>query len=348
MTTEPLISPEMFDYLRRRGIEPYTKLDDSVREHLGDGVRLLNLFADESFTTRKTGQRITVLSGQVLMRPGGVTLDLEGTRGRMVVSRAGETQLVARENSVVLLADVEFLDTLSSWVELAAHARQSGGEELALRLLRVKHRLAFRSLPLEHVEEALKRMVSRKVKAGETIVNQGERGDAFYLLWSGRAEVWRSSFHDDPRKMVDTLVPGDVFGDEALVTGGNRNASVTMSEDGELLVLGEQDFRELLSRPLIEEVAAEQVPALINSAWRPLDVRYAEEYAQGHIPGAIPLPLPDLRARADEVLHKTAKYIAVCQSGKLSSVAAYLLKQRGYTVVVMKGGMAAWPGGTAG
>ena len=227
---------------------------------------------------------------------------------------------------------------------LAMALRRPGGEELALRLLRVKHRLAFRTLPLEHVEEALKRMVSRKVKADETIVKQGERGDAFYLIWQGHAEIWRTGPYDDRQQMVDTLEPGDVFGDEALVTGGERNASVKMTEDGELLVLGEQDFRELLSRPLIEEVPIENVPAMIKTAWRPLDVRYAEEYDQGHIPGAIHLPLSELRARADEVLHKTAKYIAICHGGKRSSVAAYLLRQRGYTVVVMKDGMAGWVG----
>jgi len=38
---EPLISSEVFDYLRNLGVAPYTKLNDSSHEQLGDGVRLL-------------------------------------------------------------------------------------------------------------------------------------------------------------------------------------------------------------------------------------------------------------------------------------------------------------------
>ena len=41
MNQEPLISSEAFDYLRNLGVAPYTKLNDSSREQLGDGVRLL-------------------------------------------------------------------------------------------------------------------------------------------------------------------------------------------------------------------------------------------------------------------------------------------------------------------
>jgi CRP-like cAMP-binding protein len=244
----------VFDYLRILAIEPYTKLSDIAREQLGDGVRLVSLFPGESFSTYKPGLRVTVLSGKVRLEPTGLDLDLTSTRDRTIHTQDSENRLIAGENSVVLPADSEFLDTLSSWVELAAYAKQSGGDELLKRLLAVKHTLAFKRLPLEHVIQALQQMVPRKVKAGEVIVTQGERGDAFYLIWSGRAEAWQTDIYDEEQKLVNSLGPGDAFGDEALVTGGTRNATVRMVEDGELLVLGEQAFRDLMSRPLIEEI----------------------------------------------------------------------------------------------
>jgi rhodanese-related sulfurtransferase len=194
---------------------------------------------------------------------------------------------------------------------------------------------------------ALKLMTPRKVNAGEVIVSQGERGDAFYLIWSGRAEIWKADIYDDEAQLVATLGPKDTFGDEALVVGGNRNASVKMIEDGELLVLGEQDFRNLMSQPLIEEILPNTVPPMLQSDWKAVDVRYAEEFEDGHIPGAIHLPLPQLRALADSMLDKDGKYITVCLSGKRSAVAAFLLKQRGYEVVAMKNGMSDWEGETA-
>jgi len=346
MNKEPLISSEVFDYLRNLAIEPYTKLSDIAREQLGDGVRLVSLFPGESFSTYKPGLRVTVLSGKVRLEPVGLDLDLTSTRDRTIHTQDSENRLIAGENSVVLLADSEFLDTLSSWVELAAYAKQSGGDELLKRLLAVKHTLAFKRLPLEHVIQALQQMVPRKVKAGEEIVTQGERGDAFYLIWSGRAEAWQTGIYDEEQKLVNSLGPGDAFGDEALVTGGTRNATVKMVEDGELLVLGEQAFRDLMSRPLIEEIPPNSVRYMLDGEWKAVDVRYAEEFEDGHIPGAIHLPLPELRQRADIILDKTGKYITVCLSGKRSAVAAFLLRQRGYDVVAMRYGMSSREGET--
>jgi rhodanese-related sulfurtransferase len=344
MAQAPLISAEMFDYLRNQGIEPYTKLDDYVREHLGDGVRLISLFAGESLTTSKPVQRVTVLSGKVRLEPSGATLTLENTRDHTVLTEAYESHLRAEENAVILLVDARFLDTLSSWAELAAYARQTGGDELARRLLAVRHTVSFNQLPLEHVIQALQQMTTKMVKAGDAVVTQGEKGDAFYVIWSGKAEVWKAGIYDDEQKRVDTMGPGDSFGDEALVTGGTRNATVKMVEDGELLVLGDTAFRELMSRPLLAEVAPETIPAMLDGGWKAVDVRYDEEFEDGHIPGALHLPLPELRQRVDAMLDKSGKYITVCLSGKRSAVAAFLLKQRGYDVVAMKDGMSSWEG----
>lgn len=344
MNTAPLISPEIFDYLRRLGIEPYTKLNDMAREQLGDGVRLIALGAGESFATPREGLRVTILSGTVRLGAGDVRLDLNNTRDHAVTTRSGDNMLRAEDDAIVLLADSEFLDTLSSWGELAAYAQQSGGDVLVERLLAVKHSLAFRRLPLEHVVEALQQMQPRPARAGEVVVAQGQRGDAFYLIWRGRAEVWKTGLYDDEAQLVDTLAAGDAFGDEALVTGGTRSATVKMVEDGELLVLGEQAFRDCISRPLIGEVPPGAVPQLLREDWKIVDVRYEEEFEDGHIPEAILLPLPSLRQLADRTLDRTGKYIAVCRSGKRSAVAAFLLKQRGYEVVSMKAGMTGWEG----
>jgi rhodanese-related sulfurtransferase len=346
MTNEPLISSEVFDYLRHLGIAPYTKLNDAAREQLGDGVRLIALFAGDSFITHKAGLRITTISGKVRLEPAGALLDLSTTRERTVLTQEGENRLHAEEDAVVVLADAEFLDMLSSWTELAAYASQSEGADLVKRLLSIRHALAFQRLPLEHVMQALKLMQPRQVKAGEVIVTQGERGDAFYLVWSGSAEIWKADIYDDEQKLVTTLGPKDTFGDEALVVGGNRNATVKMIEDGELLVLGEQDFRHLMSQPLIEEVAPDAVPQMLDNNWKTVDVRYAEEFEDGHIPESIHLPLPELRSNADTLLDKNGKYITVCLSGKRSAVAAFLLKQRGFEVVTMKNGMSDWAGET--
>lgn len=344
MTNEPWISPEVFDFLQHLGIEPYTKLDRSVREQLGDGVRLLRLFDGECFITPRPGIRLTVLSGQVRLDPLGSELTLDSTRQHTVLTQPGENRIVAKKDAVLLIAEAGFLDTLAAWAELAAYAGQSGETETLRRLLAVRHTVAFNRVAVEYVLEALRLMVPRPVKAGETIVTQGEPGDAFYLLWSGRAEVWKSDIYDDKQKLVDTIGPMDTFGDDALIVSGNRNATVRMIEDGELLVLAGQQFQHLLSRPLIDEVDTDVAADRLADGWRSLDVRYEEEFADGHIADALHLPLHELRQRADQMLDREARYVAVCLSGKRSAVATFLLKQRGFTVCSMKGGMGNWTG----
>jgi hypothetical protein len=176
MNKLPLVSPEVFDFLRQLGIEPYTKLNDQAREQLGDGVRLISLFSGERFTTDKQGLRVTVLSGKVRMDPADGLLDVQNTRHNSVFTRQGQSALVAMDDSVILVADSEFLDTLVSWSVLAAYADQTGGEVLVKRLLAVKHSLAFRRMPLEHVVEALQQMMPRSSGQARSSSPKARRG----------------------------------------------------------------------------------------------------------------------------------------------------------------------------
>jgi rhodanese-related sulfurtransferase len=72
-----------------------------------------------------------------------------------------------------------------------------------------------------------------------------------------------------------------------------------------------------------------------------VDVREDWEYAAVHIPGTVLIPLGQLSSRLSEIpMDKTV--IAVCRSGNRSDQATALLKQRGFTVHNMLGGMLAW------
>ena len=76
-----------------------------------------------------------------------------------------------------------------------------------------------------------------------------------------------------------------------------------------------------------------------------LDVRDLEEYlSDGHIPGALLIPLSDLAARAEvELPDKDALILVHCKSGSRSARAALLLDELGYTQVYDFGGLNKWP-----
>lgn len=75
-----------------------------------------------------------------------------------------------------------------------------------------------------------------------------------------------------------------------------------------------------------------------------LDVRTDEEYAAGHIPGAILIPHDDIANQAEEIFADKDQLILVyCRSGNRSRQAAEALVGLGYTNVVDFGGINDWP-----
>jgi len=75
-----------------------------------------------------------------------------------------------------------------------------------------------------------------------------------------------------------------------------------------------------------------------------LDVRTQQEFATGHIPGAILLPDYEIQDRAGYVLpNHDALILIYCRSGARSSSATSLLVSMGYTNVYDFGGINNWP-----
>lgn len=76
-----------------------------------------------------------------------------------------------------------------------------------------------------------------------------------------------------------------------------------------------------------------------------LDVREQEEYDQGHIPGAVLLPVGEItqESASAAVPEKDTVVLVYCRSGNRSKAAAGELAQLGYTQVYEFGGIQDWP-----
>ncbi|MDH5408390.1 MAG: cyclic nucleotide-binding domain-containing protein [Gammaproteobacteria bacterium] len=200
---------------------------------------------------------------------------------------------------------------------------------------KIRQVMAFKNLPPANIKSLLERMETVQIKAGEQVIKQGEPGDFYYVLTDGKARVTR---------MVELaqLEGGASFGEEALLSGGTRNASVTMLSDGSLMRLAKKDFDELLKEPMLHRAAYDEAQHLANTGARWLDVRYAREHHHSRLPGSINIPLHELRTRLDE-LKKDEHYICYCGTGRRSSAAAFLLAQHGYRATVLTGGVQVIP-----
>lgn len=75
-----------------------------------------------------------------------------------------------------------------------------------------------------------------------------------------------------------------------------------------------------------------------------LDVRTEEEFAEGHIPGAILIPDYEIESKAEQILTDKNQLILVyCRSGRRSKNASEALVLLGYTNIREFGGIIDWP-----
>ena len=81
---------------------------------------------------------------------------------------------------------------------------------------------------------------------------------------------------------------------------------------------------------------------LVAEGARLLDVRSPEEFAGGHLPGAIHIPVDELQARIYELEPRDAGVVVYCRSGRRSARAAELLRTSGFDAVHDLGSMSDW------
>lgn len=73
-----------------------------------------------------------------------------------------------------------------------------------------------------------------------------------------------------------------------------------------------------------------------------VDVREPDEWAAGHAPGAVHIPMGDVPARIDELPATDDSLAVVCRSGGRSGRVVQWLVQQGFDVVNVEGGMQSW------
>ena len=192
---------------------------------------------------------------------------------------------------------------------------------------------AFARIPPENLQQLFERFSPLSVVAGQVVLRQGESGDYYYLIRRGTARVTRA-WPDGRMEHLADLMPGQVFGEEALILGSTRNATVTMLEDGLLMRLAAEDFDQLLHQPLVQRLGPDEAIDLLRRGAVLVDVRDKVAYARGSIKGAINIPLLQIRA-ATSGLDRQRAYLLFCEDGRKSATAAFLLAQRGFQTHVL-------------
>jgi len=113
------------------------------------------------------------------------------------------------------------------------------------------------------------------------------------------------------------------------------------------LFLGWMLWRRLLAPKLsgVLSISASEYMKLRDQPLSVVDVRTMSEWAAGHAPEALHIPLSEIGGRQDEI-SQGKPVIVVCATGNRSAVAATTLARAGFKPVYnFSGGMSAWQGG---
>src|SRR6185295_15949240 len=254
-------------------------------------------------------QSVFLLAGELMLAfEGGGTLVVVGgsDEARQALNRQSDRP--ARSKAItdvdLVMLDDEVLDILATWDQVAAGADSTLTGQAAAADARI--------------DELLKRFDRVKTAAGEAVIREGDKGDYYYVVESGRFSVER--LVGGAKVLLAELKSGDAFGEEALVSEAKRNATVTSLGEGELLRLERTHFGELLREPLLRRVAFAEAAEKVRRGALWLDVRYPSEYQYDKLPGAINVPLAEVR-NMFAVLDRSKDYIAYCQSGRRSAAA---------------------------
>ena len=125
-----------------------------------------------------------------------------------------------------------------------------------------------------------------------------------------------------------------------IIGGADGPTKIIVSESAQQTQKGEIQMRYQTITPEEAKAVMDGEPSCII-----LDVREQEEYDQGHIPGAVLLPVGELtqESASAAVPEKDTVVLVYCRCGNRSKAAAGELALLGYTQVYEFGGIRDWP-----
>jgi len=243
-----------------------------------------------------------------------------------------------------LSIDSELLDVMITWDQTGTYevselqAQLDGQQSSADWMTTLLQTKSFHRIPPANIQAIFLRMQRVPYREGEIVIKQGDEGDYFYVIVSGKCIVTRETPLNKEGIKLAELTVGDTFGEEALIAEAKRNATITMLTDGVLMRLAKQDFRELMNEPLLQWVDYEAARDIVSRGGKWLDVRLPSEHQNLNIEDSLNIPLYFIRLKLS-TLDRNVPYVVYCDTGRRSSAAAYILVERGFDAYVLKGGL---------
>jgi CRP-like cAMP-binding protein len=245
---------------------PETWLDvqrtsDDERLILLRGVAALaSLSRDDLATLAHRMNFATYDEGQVITSQGEIINQIYFiASGRAQTSRQGATGIVHSQNVLTegavfgleavmeqqpLAETLQAITPLNVWTldrpSLIVSSELSRDTKPVINWRLLRQVTLFRDMPLDQMEQVASTFEVRTVPAGSVFITQGHMPDGLYIIQSGQVEVLVTD------RVIAILGPGEVFGEQSLITGNTASATVRAKSQTQVLRLDRADFEVLL------------------------------------------------------------------------------------------------------
>ena len=339
-----------FDSNKLRHFIPLSELTPENFEELVKDIQIETLPANKKLFNRGDQDDFTyyLLNGEIEYIDGegnksSLTSKSQQCRFPLEHNRPRQKTAVCKTDIHFFRVDNNLLDVLLTWDQNKSYVVNEIGSDEADDendwMTQILQSEIFHKIPPANIQAMFQRIQAVPVKKDEVIITQGDPGDYYYIIKSGNCRVIQNAEETGNKDLqIAVLEAGSGFGEEALISNTERNATIIMNTDGVLMRLSKDDFVELLKQPILNSVNYSDAEEMIKNGAVWLDVRLLSEHHNKKIPGSVNIPLFLLRLNADK-LSTDRQYIVYCDTGSRSASATYILNERGYDAYLLEGGL---------
>lgn len=198
----------------------------------------------------------------------------------------------------------------------------------------------FKSLPPANLQKLLMSLHPVEAAKGQVIIKQGDLNDFYYLIKKGDCILSRKPSPNAREINLAQLRVGDTFGEDSLLSDQPINVSVTALTNVSLLRLDKEQFISLIKTPTIKYIEANELTNDLAGGAILLDVRLQDEFNTKHLKNSISAPFFSLRMQLQlKIFDKHKPIVVVCEDGKTSEAAAFLLLRNKFAAKILKDGL---------
>jgi cAMP-dependent protein kinase regulator len=172
-------------------------------------------------------------------------------RDASVKANSNVVDETSRQRRTGISAQAITAQEIKDWKK-PVHEKADETKQMISKIIRnnAKLQVLFGHLDTERLDEVILAMFPREVSAGETIILQGDNGDAFWIVESGQFDIFVNRKHksttSDLGDKVASCEEGACFGELALMYNAPRAATVVAKSKGKLWGLDSTSFKMML------------------------------------------------------------------------------------------------------